>query len=513
LKTPCSKITSDRGYADPQPRADSNATMAERYRTMTMRRCQPPLRPLLSAVIMVVMTWTAAFPGHADDIGANKSELIRSLLPTVVNISVRKEEITTPAATPAVNAATPGADASPNIKGYVGSGFVIDPSGLIVTNYHVVEDAFEVTVMFSDGTRLPGKMLSASRLADLAIVQVQTEHPLPAAHWGNSDTLQVGDQVLAAGNPFGLGLSVTAGIVSALNRDIQNSPYDDLIQTDAPINHGNSGGPLFDMQGNVVGVNSTIISPTIGSVGLGFAIPASSAHFVVDQLRTYGWVHPAWIGVKLQTVTREIANALGMTRPQGSIISWVLPNGPAKKAGLAIGDVILRYGGSTPSDERALLRDIAHTPVGDTITLTVLNGGHERTVPTPVEAWPRNQWDARDAPILVQRPKLTIPPDLGLSLSALDTEEKAKSGLDAGLNGVLVTSVASNSDAAHRGLASGDVILRVQDKPVATPDEVWAGVNAARAGKRDFVLVLVLPKVRDVPGPKWMTLQLGTAGG
>ncbi|MDR3533870.1 MAG: trypsin-like peptidase domain-containing protein [Rhodopila sp.] len=478
-----------------------------------MDRRQALLGQFLSAAaIMVVVGWTVASPAFADDVGASKSELIRGLLPTVVNISVRKEEPASPTAA-TVSAAAPTASPGPAIKSFVGSGFVIDPSGLIVTNYHVVEDAFEVTVTFSDGTRLLGKTMSASRIADLALVKVEADHPLTAAHWGNSDSLQVGDQVFAAGDPFGIGLSVSAGIVSGLNRDIQDSPYDHLIQTDAAINHGNSGGPLFDMQGNVVGVDSDIISPTYGSSGIGFAIPSSTAHFVVDQLRTYGWVHPGWIGVKVQTVTREIADAMGMARPEGSIVSWVLPDGPAKKAGLAIGDVILRYGGSTLSDERALLRDIARTPVGNTITLIVRHDGNERSVPITIEAWPRSQWDARDAPIQVQRPKITIPPDLGLSLAALATDEKAKLGLEDGLDGVLVTSVAPNSDSARRGMVSGDVILRVQDKPVTRPAEVQSGVNAARASKHDFVLMLVLPKARDVPGPKWVALQLDTAGG
>jgi len=407
----------------------------------------------------------------------------------------------------------PLVDNTPNVKGYVGSGFVIDPSGLIVTNFHVVEDAFEITVTFSDGTHLPGKTLSASRIADLAIVKVEPDHPLAAAHWGNSDLLQVGDQVFAAGNPFGIGLSVSAGIVSGLNRDIQNSPYDDLIQTDAAINHGNSGGPLFDLQGNVVGVDSAIISPSTGSAGLGFAIPSSSARFVIDQLRTYGWVRPGWIGVKVQQVTPELASAMGMMRAEGSIVAWVLPEGPAKKAGLAIGDVILRFDGSTLSDERALLRYIARTPVGDKATLLVRRDGEERSIPIVAEAWPRNQWDARDAPMLAQRPKITIPPDLGLSLSTLAAEERAKLGLENGLDGVLVASVAANSDATRRGMVNGDVILRVRDKPVATPAQVQSGVDAARAAKRDFVLMLVLPKVRDVKGPKWVALQLGTEGG
>jgi len=458
------------------------------------------------APLMMLLLWTAA---RADLIGADRSDLLRNLIPTVVNISVRKDEPNNPSG-------ASGMVAAPNphtIKGYVGSGFVIDPAGVIVTNYHVLEYAFEITVMFSDGSRLPGKMLSASRLADLAIIKVDADHPLPAAHWGDSDALQVGDEVFAAGNPFGVGLSVSAGIVSALNRDIQNSPYDDLIQTDAAINHGNSGGPLFDMQGNVIGVNSTIISPTAGSAGIAFAIPSASARFVVDQLRTYGWVRPGWIGVKLQAVTREIADAMGMARPEGAILSWVMSNGPARRAGLEIGDVILRYDGMTPSDERALLRSIAETPVGNTINLTVRHDGHQRSVPISVEAWPRDQWDARDAPTLVQRPHIVIPPDLGLGLAALNAEDKAKLGMDNGLTGVLVDSVAPDSDPARRGMVSGDVILRVQDAPVDTPDDVRSDVDAVRGRQRHFVLMLVLPKVRDTPGPKWMALQLDDTGG
>jgi serine protease Do len=469
------------------------------------------LRLLISTAIMVLMTWT---PVHADVLTTNKSGLVRGLLATVVNLAVRKDEAKSPPSTAAsANApAAPAADAGQNIKSYGGSGFVIDPSGLIVTNYHVVEDAFEIVVGFSDGQVLPGKMLYASRLADLAIVKVEAKKPLASAHWGDSDAVQVGDQVFAVGNPLGVGMSVTAGIVSALNRDIQNSPYDDLIQTDAAINHGNSGGPLFNMRGLVVGVNSAIISPTPGSSGVGFALPSNSARFVFDQLRNYGWVRPGWIGVKIQRVTHEIADALGSALPKASIVSWVMPNGPANKAGLLIGDVILRFDGSAPTDDRALLRDIAHTQAGNTIKLSVWRDGHALIVPITAGVWPRNQWDALDAPTPVSRPKLPILPDLGLGLAALDTEEKAKSGLQDDLSGVLVKSVVRYSDAAIRGIASGDVILRVQDKPVASPDDVLSGITAARTARRAFVLMLILPKERTVPGPKWFALQLGTAG-
>jgi serine protease Do len=255
-------------------------------------------------------------------------------------------------------------------------------------------------------------------------------------------------------------------------------------------------------------VDSTIISPTTGSAGLSFAIPSNSVRFVVDQLRTYGWVHPGWIGVKVQTMTDDIADAMGLSQPEGSVVSWVVSDGPAMKAGLHIGDVILQFGDVKPSDERALLRAIARTSAGVSTSLLVLRDGKQLKLPVIVDAWPRNQWEALDAPAPILRPNNPIPSHLGLSLAPILPADKTKLGLVADLNGVLVTNVAKDSDPETRGMTTGDIILRVQDKPVATPSEVWAGVDAARAAKRDFVMVLVLPKVRDVPGPKWMALRL-----
>lgn len=479
----------------------------------TMNRYHARLRGFMSFLVIAFLVGTTGFAARADDAGANKVDLIQSVLPEVVNVTVKKDEVSQPVGANVAVAASPGAAGIANIKAYVGSGFVIDPSGLIVTNYHVVENAFEITVMFTDGSRLPGRLLSASRLADIALLKVDANHPLLAAHWGDSDKVLVGDQVFAAGNPFGLGLSLSAGIVSALNRDIQNSPYDDLIQTDATINHGNSGGPLFDMQGNVIGVNSAIISPTTGSVGLGFAEPSNSARFVIDRLQKYGWVRPSWIGVKLQQVTPDIAQGIGMNEPEGSIVAWVLPNGPAQKAGLTIGDVVLRFDGHKQTDERELLRNIAHTQAGATVTLTVRHEGMVHDIAMATMEWPRDQWDKRDAPVATERPKIVIPPDLGLTLSPIPADQKQSLGLEDGLLGVLVKTVTTGSDPANRGMQSGDVILRVQDKSVATPADVQSGIDAARASKRDYVLMLVLPKKRDVPGPKWIALQVAAAGG
>ncbi|MFL5254788.1 MAG: trypsin-like peptidase domain-containing protein [Rhodopila sp.] len=464
-------------------------------------------------VLALAFVWLASAPVRAEEAPPGISGVLARVLPTVVNISVRKLEQAT-SSSRTVSAASPAPSLqldSPQIRNFVGSGFVIDPAGLIVTNYHVVENAFEITLKFSDGTVVPGTAIHASRIADLALVKVQVNHPLPAAQWGDSDALQVGDQVFAAGNPFGLGISVSAGIVSALNRDIQNSPYDDLIQTDAAINHGNSGGPLFNMQGHVVGVDSDIISPTTGSAGLGFALPAHSAQFVLDQLIKYGEVRPSWIGIKVQQVTPDMAQAMRLDQAQGSVVAWVRHDGPARRAGLQIGDVVLRYNGKAPSDERALLRDIAETHVGDAITLSVIRNNKELDIPVTTQQWPQDQWNDRDAPLQVRKPELVIPRDLGLSLSAIEPAKKISMGLEDGLTGVLITGVLPHSDPAARGLTSGDIILRVWDKPVDTPEAVQASIDAARTEHRNFMMFLVLPKVQNVLGPKWVALQLGSS--
>ena len=459
------------------------------------------------ALMAIMLSCLATF-ALAEDAGPHTSDLIRGLLPTVVNIAVRKEVPTEARMANAASSFDSGNDIS---KSFVGSGFIIDPAGLIVTNYHVIDGAYEISVTLSDGTVLPGKLVHASRIADLAIVQVQADQKLTPVQWGDSTKVRVGDQVFAIGNPLGIGTSVSGGIISGLNRDVADSPYDDYIQTDAAINHGNSGGPLFDMEGQVIGMNTALVSPTDASAGLGLAIPSASVHFVVDRLMKYGWVRPGWIGVKVQQITREMAEAMG-TKPEGSVVAWVIPAGPANKAGIAIGDIIMKYGDDTPKDERALLRDITETPVDETVPVVVLRDGVQRSLPVTIAAWPRSQWDERDAPMTAQRPKLTIPPDLGLSLSAIQTNQRAKLGLEDGLSGVLVNGVLPGSDAAHRGVAAGDVILRVQDKPMAQPGDVQHAISALRGENHPFVMMLILPKVRKIPGPEWVVLRLEAEG-
>jgi serine protease Do len=433
------------------------------------------------------------------------TNLFRSLLPTVVNI-IARGQMEDPA--PGMMAATEAPPAG-RIKTVVGSGFVTDPSGIIVTNWHVVAGASEIVVNFSDGSSNPATLLSATRVGDIALLKVEAGHPLAVARWGDSDKVEVGDPVVAIGNPLGLGMSVSSGIVSALNRNIMETPVDNFIQTDAAINHGNSGGPLFNMRGEVIGIDTAIVSPTTGSSGLGFAIPASTAQFIIGRMLKYGWLRPSWLGLTVQQVTPDMARALGMARPEGSIVAATSPGGPAEKAGLQIGDVVLRFGDKTPSDERALLRMIAEAPEGQASSLTVWRAGQEQVLPVVVREWPRQQWDKYDMVSKAAPIRWTLPPDFGLTLADLSDKNRAHYGLDTQQTGVLVTGVAADTDAAEHGLVPGDVILRVQDTPVGSSSELQAKLDAARDAKRSFVLLLVLPKVQTRPGATWIPLRVG----
>jgi serine protease Do len=423
------------------------------------------------------------------------------LLPSVVSINVVKD-VAKPE--PAANAAgtTGGTQHS------FGTGFVIDPSGVIATNSHVVQDAWQIDVTFADGTRVPAHLLKATRLIDVAIIKIDVDHPLPALHWGDSDALQVGDPVFVIGNALGVGISVSGGLVSGLNRNIMDSPYDDYIQTDAAINHGNSGGPLFNRKGEVVGINTALLSATSGWSGLGFAIPARNAQVIIDRLMNYGWLRPGWVGMKIQEVTPEMARALGMKQADGSIVAAVTPGGPAAEADLRPGDVIMHLGTTTPRDERALLRTVATSPIGEKLTFGLWRDGKEQSLDVPVKEWPRSQWEMLDVPVAMQAPHHHIPPDLGIALEPLNDATRAKYGTAATQSGVVVAGVAPGSDAADHGVSVGDIIVRVQSRVISQPDEVAEALDATRADKREYVLVLVQPKSGDRMGIKWVTLRL-----
>jgi serine protease Do len=432
------------------------------------------------------------------------ADLAGQLLPTVVNIATTQTlKAGAPSAEmPQLPPGSPLEDLFKNFLGpqsklprhvtSLGSGFIIDPSGLIVTNNHVIEDADQITVTLNDGTSLPAKLIGRDVKTDLALLKVTSRKPLPSAHFGDSDKARVGDWVIAIGNPFGLGSTVTAGIVSARNRDIASGPYDDFIQTDAPINRGNSGGPLFDMDGNVVGVNSVIFSPTGGSVGIGFSIPSNLVREVIEQLRQFGATRRGWIGVRIQQVTDDIAEGLGLPNAEGALVAEVTPNGPAAKGGLQNGDLVTGFDGKPVADSRALPRIVADTAVGKTVNVDVLRHGKKQTLRMTVarleDSDSKPVAQKTSAPAANTKSRVS---QLGLSLGLLDGGARAKFHLGGDIQGVVVTDVDPDSPAGEKNLRAGDVIVEVQNQPVHTPDEVSKRVDADSKSGRKVELLLV----------------------
>jgi serine protease Do len=463
------------------------------------------------ACLWLLAVTSLAGPAASRVTSTSQAELIRGLLPSVVNITIRTAATAGPNESQ-VSANPPG----PAYRLAVGSGFVIDPSGLIATNWHVVTDAFEIIVTFSDGTRVPAQVVGAWRVVDLALLRVDAGHKLQAIRWGDSSAMQIGDPVLAMGNAFGVGLSVSAGIVSALNRNIGDSPVDNFIQTDAAINHGNSGGPLFNLTGEVVGVNSAIISPTSANSGLGFAIPSNDAQFVFKHLMNMpDSERPAWFGAKIQALTPEMAKALGAPELRGSIVDGVLPNEPAEKAGMVAGDVILRFEGAVFPDDRALLRHITTRKPGQQVSFSLWRDGREIELKVTLESWPKKLLD-RNAATPAPKASLEVPPDLGLTLASLPDTARAKNETAANVSGgVLVTGVTPGSDAAQQGIAVGDLVLQVGYHKIRTPEELWSEVGQARNEGRRFALFRLLPKaqpddVTQFPGPRWVALRIAS---
>jgi serine protease Do len=387
----------------------------------------------------------------------------------------------------------------------LGSGFIIDPSGLVVTNNHVIDGADEITVTLQDNTTLKATVVGRDETGDIALLRVKPDKPLPAVQFGDSDVERVGDWVLAIGNPFGLGGTVTAGIVSARGRNIHSGPYDDFIQTDAAINKGNSGGPLFNMDGQVIGMNTAIYSPSGGSIGIGFSIPANMVKTVVAQLRDYGHPRRGWLGVKIQQVTPDIAESLGLKEPSGAMVAGVNDGGPADKAKIKGGDIILKFNGQDVKDMHALPRIVADSEVGTQVPVVVWRDGKEVTVQATLAEKPDDATlAAADQGGKSDTPSPTAIAGLGIKIAPISPDLKDKYQLPADQKGVVITEVTPGGSAADRGLKAGDVIVEVQQGEVASPEDVQKRVDSARKADRRVVLLLI----QRQDGVQYLTLPL-----
>jgi serine protease Do len=378
----------------------------------------------------------------------------------------------------------PRAD-GPRAEG-VGSGFIVDADGHVVTNNHVVKDADEIVVTLDDGSELTARVVGHDEKTDLALLKLDHGEPLPYVSFGSSEQVRVGDWVVAVGSPFGLGGTVTAGILSARGRDIRSGPFDDFLQVDAPINRGNSGGPLFDQAGQVIGVNTAIFSPSGGSVGIGFAIPAELAAQVVAALKEDGRVARGWMGVTIQSMTPDLAESFGLDEPRGALVSSVQEGGPAHAAGVSVGDVILRFGDEPIDSMRELPRVVAGARHGESVEVQVLRDGEPRTLRLKVGRTPGSEKVA--AANAVETPDEAR---LGITLSTLDDATRKRLGLSPKTEGVVITEVASGSPAARTGLRPGDVILRVGRDAVSRPQQVAEAVADAAREEHASVVMLV----------------------
>lgn len=382
-----------------------------------------------------------------------------------------------------------------------GSGFFISADGYAVTNNHVVDGATTVEVTTDDGKTYPAKVIGTDQRTDVALIKVEGRTDFPFAKLSDGQP-RIGDWVLAVGNPFGLGGTVTAGIVSARGRDIGNGPYDDFIQIDAPVNKGNSGGPAFDTQGEVIGVNTAIYSPSGGSVGIAFSIPASTVKSVIAQLKDKGSVSRGWIGVQIQPVTPEIADSLGLKKTEGALVAEPQANGPAAKAGIESGDVITRVNDQPVKDARELARTIGGMAPGASIKLVVFHKGQDKIVSMTLGELPNAKVEKADLGSdddSGKATKGTSVPNLGLTLAP------AASVAGAGKEGVVVTNIDQNGASAERGVKQGDVILEVSGKLVGNPAEVRDAITAARADNKNSVLM----RVRSGDSSRFVAVPVG----
>jgi serine protease Do len=404
----------------------------------------------------------------------------------------------------------------------LGSGFVIDSTGFIVTNNHVIEGASEIVVNFANGTKLTAKLVGTDTKTDIALLKVEPKKPLKAAKWGDSRQMRIGDWVMAIGNPFGLGGSVSVGIVSARNRNLNAGPYDNFLQTDAAINRGNSGGPLFNMFGEVVGINTAIYSPSGGgSVGIGFAVPTEIASHVVSQLKQFGDVHRGWLGVRIQPVTEEMTGDLKLDAPRGALISGIVKGGPVEKGPILAGDVILKFNGQDVLEMRDLPRIVAESPIDQPLDVVVIRNGQQMTLKVTLSRQPIDEKKS-DAEKLAEQldnnglakpegtdpvdPKNAKPKDapvtaaetLGLTLSPLTAENRKEFSIPESVEGVLVLDVPANTAAHEKGIRKGDVIVEIAQDFMESPEDVAGKITELKASDRRNAYIMVADQKGDL---------------
>ena len=379
----------------------------------------------------------------------------------------------------------------------LGSGFVTDPAGIIITNNHVIADANEITVILTDGQKLRAKLIGTDSKVDVAVLKVNPTKPLKAVKFGDSEKMRVGDWVMAVGNPFGLGGTVTAGIVSARHRNIDSGPYDNYIQTDAAINKGNSGGPLFNMAGEVIGINTAILSPSGGSIGIGFATPAATVQPVIDQLEKYGEVRRGWLGVRIQNVDDTIADSLDLGPVRGALVSGTDTKGPATAGGIETGDVIVKFDGQDISESRDLPKIVAQTPVGKEVPVVVMRKGKAMTKTIKLGRLEDGEQKIAAAEVKTAEPNKPPGPAaveraLGMTFSGLTSEMRQKYTInDSVSSGVIISDVAPNSPAADKRLQAGEVLVEINQEPVSEPQAAAQKFQALKSNGKKSALLLV----------------------
>lgn len=490
---------------------DSNRALLNNYPAVQTGR-----RLFAAAVFSVLALSAAALPlshaqsGHVAEnlattnIADGFADLVEAVKPAVVNISVTGT-VSTPGVSKGFNGQNPELEeffkrffgdqfeGQPGQQGKpyqrkttaVGSGFVIDPSGLVVTNNHVIDGADEIEVVFDDGTRIPAELKGTDSKTDLALLEIKGDAPFPFVVFGDAEAARVGDWVVAIGNPFGLGGTTTKGIISARGRDIRSGPLDDFIQIDAPINRGNSGGPLFNTKGEVIGINSAIFSPNGGSVGIGFAIPSTMAKNVINQLRDTGTVQRGYLGVQIQTVSDEIAESLGLDKARGALVSQIIEDSPAEAAGVEAGDIILSFDNKAIDQMRDLPKVVALTETDKEVEVVVWRDEKEKTLRASVGG------NADDKSAAADKSENSEAGKLGMRLSALDEQTRAQLGLEEDANGVVITAVKPGGAAAERGVSRGELIRKVGNEEVSEPADVNRLIVGAREEKKPSVLLLV----------------------